>query len=222
MNPGIPDFCRDHRELVFHPPDDLCKVVKPPGSDLCARVFLLDRLKARAHGLGAGCAVVVERVVEIEHAAGQLAFKSSAVIAGINDDNFAFPLFPQETRRHLRHGGCTVDADMQEFNSVLCEQGNKADRMAGHIGHFRGNGFAASDIVDLIDDGEAIIERVGVKQFCVRCKWHGMRCNIAAAQALQKGLPVLLASVFQRFLEQPGACRPNETFRSVRIELIGD
>ena len=73
---------------------------------------------------------------------------------------------------------------------MLCEQGNKADRMAGHIGHFRGNGFAASDIVDLIDDGEAIIERVGVKQFCVRCKWHGMRCNIAAAQALQKGLPV--------------------------------
>ena len=111
---------------------------------------------------------------------------------------------------------------MQELDAVFCEQGHEADRVAWHIGHFCGNGFAACDSIDLIYDRETVIERVGVEQLCVCCKRHGMRCDVAAAQALQEGLPVLLAAILQRLFEQPGARRPNETFGSVCIELVGD
>jgi hypothetical protein len=118
-----------------------------------------------------------------------------------DDDLAAAGGAPAEDRRHVGHRARGVDAEVEEPDARIGEDGHHAERVAGHIGHLRGGRAAAEARVETLRIGEAGAEQGWRHQLGVRGERQGVPGDQAALD---------------------GALEPPDAGRILRVEVIPD
>ena len=203
MDPRVADLRGYHGQPVSDFPNLLGVVVERARRYFAAGILCLDIRDVLHNSFLAVCAVVVERVVEIENIVNIFILVCSAVFAGIDNDYLAVFTFPEKTFGNFRHCRRAVYSDVQQLYAPFGEQGDESFRVPGDICHLRRHCLFAANRVYLVDYRKPVFERVAVEQLGVGRERECVRRNVARLECGDELFSVLGRAAAQLFAQQP-------------------